>query len=48
MRVPILLLYWVSAIVWGKNKKASIALLAVSTAILVIGTVLFTTRQMYL
>ena len=46
--LPILPLYWVSAIVWGKNKKAGIALLAVSTAILVIGTVLFTTRQMYL
>ena len=46
--LPILPLYWVSAIVWGKNKKAGIALLAVSTAILVIGTVLFTTRQIYL
>ena len=46
--LPILPLYWVSALIWGKHKKAGIALLAVSTAILVIGTILFTTRQMYL
>ncbi len=46
--LPILPLYWVSALIWGKNRKVGIALLAVSTAILVIGTILFTTRNMYL
>ena len=46
--LPILPLYWVSALVWGKNKAAGKLLLIVSTVILIIGTILFTTRQMYL
>jgi len=46
--LPILPLYWVSALVWGKNKTAGKLLLIVSTVILIIGTILFTTRQMYL
>lgn len=46
--LPILPLYWVSALVWSKNKKLGKLLLIVSTVILIIGTILFTTRQMYL
>jgi hypothetical protein len=46
--LPILPLYWVSALIWEKNKKAGKALLVLSTAILIIGTILFTTRNMYL
>jgi hypothetical protein len=46
--LPILPLYWVSALVWGKNKTAGKLLLVVSTVILIIGTILFTTRQLYL
>jgi hypothetical protein len=46
--LPILPLYWVSALIWGKNKKAGKILLVVSTVILIIGTILFTTRNMYL
>jgi hypothetical protein len=41
-------LYWVSALVWGKNKTAGKLLLIISTVILIIGTILFTTRQLYL
>jgi hypothetical protein len=46
--LPILPLYWVSALVWSKNKKVGKLLLIGSTVILIIGTILFTTRQMYL
>lgn len=46
--LPILPLYWVSALIWGKNKKAGKLLLVVSMVILIIGTILFTTRNMYL
>lgn len=46
--LPILPLYWVSALVWGKNNKIGKVLLIVSTVILIIGTILFTTRQLYL
>ncbi len=46
--LPILPLYWVSGLVWGKNKTAGKLLLIVSTVILIIGTILFTTRQLYL
>ena len=46
--LPILPLYWVSALVWGKNKKVGKLLLIISIVILIIGTILFTTRQMYL
>ena len=46
--LPILPLYWVSALVWGKNKKIGKVMLVVSTAILVIGTILFTTGNIYL
>ncbi len=46
--LPILPLYWVSALVWSKNKKVGKLLLIISTVILIIGTILFTTRQMYL
>jgi hypothetical protein len=46
--LPILPLYWVSALVWSKNKNVGKLLLIISTVILIIGTILFTTRQMYL
>jgi len=46
--LPILPLYWVSALIWGKNKKIGKVMLIVSTVILVIGTMLFTTRNIYL
>lgn len=46
--LPILPLYWVSALVWGKNKKIGKIMLVVSTGILVIGTILFTTGNFYL
>jgi hypothetical protein len=46
--LPILPLYWVSALIWGKNRKIGRAMLIVSTVILVIGTVLFTTGNIYL
>lgn len=46
--LPILPLYWVSGLIWGKNKKIGKMLLVVSTAILIIGTILFTTGNSYL
>jgi hypothetical protein len=46
--LPILPLYWVSAIIWGKNKKIGKVMLVVSTAIFIIGTILFTTGNIYL
>jgi len=46
--LPVLPLYWVSALVWGKYKKIGKVLLVISTVILVIGTILFTTRNIYL
>jgi hypothetical protein len=46
--LPILPLYWVSAIIWGKNKKIGKVMLVVSTAIFVIGTILFATGNIYL
>ena len=46
--LPILPLYWVSAIIWGKNKKIGKVMLVVSTAILIIGTILFTSGNIYL
>jgi hypothetical protein len=46
--LPILPLYWVSALIWGKNKKIGKVMLIVSTSILVIGTILFSTGNIYL
>jgi hypothetical protein len=46
--LPILPLYWVSALIWGKNKKIGKVMLIVSTVILIIGTILFTTSNLYL
>jgi hypothetical protein len=46
--LPILPLYWVSALIWGKSKKIGKVMLIVSTVILVIGTMLFTTGNIYL
>jgi Gpi18-like mannosyltransferase len=46
--LPILPLYWVSALIFEKNKKIGIVLFIVSTVILVIGTILFTTGNNYL
>ena len=46
--LPILPLYWVSALAWGKNRKIGKMLLVISTVILVIGTILFTTGNIYL
>ena len=46
--LPILPLYWVSGLIWEKNKKIGNMLLVVSTAILIIGTILFTTGNSYL
>ncbi len=46
--LPILPLYWVSALIWGKNKKIGKVLLVISIAILIIGTILFTTGNNYL
>jgi hypothetical protein len=46
--LPILPLYWVSAIIWGKNRKIGKVLLVISTVILAIGTILFTTGNNYL
>ncbi len=46
--LPILPLYWVSALIWGKNKKIGKVMLIISTVILVIGTILFTTGNNYL
>ena len=46
--LPILPLYWVSALVWRKNRKIGKIMLAVSTVILIIGTILFTTGNFYL
>jgi hypothetical protein len=46
--LPILPMYWVFALVWGKNSKVGKALLVVLTAILIVGTVLFSTRNGFL
>jgi hypothetical protein len=46
--LPILPLYWVSALIWGKSKKIGKVMLIVPTVILVIGTMLFTTGNIYL
>ena len=46
--LPILPLYWVSALIWGKSKKIGKVMLIISTVILVIGTMLFTTGNIYL
>jgi hypothetical protein len=46
--LPILPLYWVSALIWEKNKKIGKVMLIASTVILVIGTILFTTGNNYL
>ena len=46
--LPILPLYWVSALIWGRNKKIGKVLLVISITILIIGTILFTTGNNYL
>jgi hypothetical protein len=46
--LPMLPLYWVSALIWSKNDKGGKALLAVSTVLLVVGTILFSTGGYYI
>ena len=46
--IPMLPLYWVFALIWSKNNKVGKILLCVLTALLVIGTILFTTGRLYL
>lgn len=45
--IPILPMYWVSAIVWDRNARMGEVLFCIITTILVIGTVLFATWRFY-
>jgi Gpi18-like mannosyltransferase len=45
--IPMLPLYWVNASLWSQNKKTGILLLAITTTILIIGTMLFATWRQY-